>query len=89
MPYGAIKEPTPDSNMLDKAKSMNCEYTKRPKVGLSELADTVSSNEDRIKHMSANLDHDEIATALDQLDDVLHSFNRRGDNAGVGKKRCR
>ena len=74
LPYGAIKEPTPDSSMLDKAKSIKCEYIKRPKVGLSELADTVSSNKDRIKHVCANLDHDEIATALDQLDDAIHNF---------------
>ncbi|PFX19004.1 hypothetical protein AWC38_SpisGene16592 [Stylophora pistillata] len=40
LPYGPIKEPTPDSSMLDKAKSIKCEYIKRPKVGLSELADT-------------------------------------------------
>lgn len=86
IPYGPIKEPTSDTSMLDKARSINCEYISRPKVALSEFADTVTSNKDRIKQMCINLYCHEIGAALDKLNDVLRNFNTRGDGTAVGKK---
>ena len=55
-PYGEIKEATPDSVMVEKANTINCEYLSRPSVALSELADTISTNKDMSRTMLTSLD---------------------------------
>ena len=80
-PYGEIKEPTPDSTMLEKASRLNCEYLGRPAVALSEMADTVSSNVTTLKELLTNCDHTKIIREVEKLDVVAKMFNTR---SGLG-----
>lgn len=78
-PYGEIKEPTPDGTMVEKANTINCEYTSRPSVALSELAETITSNKDMLREMLTSLDVHTVMTKLDELDDTVKMFNTRVD----------
>lgn len=77
-PYGEIKEATPDTTMVEKANTINCEYLSRPSVALSELADTVTSNKDMLREMLMSLDVHTVLAKVDQLDENVKMFNTRG-----------
>lgn len=78
-PYGEIKEATPDSVMVEKANTINCEYLSRPSVALSELADTVSANKDVLRTLLASLDTQTIMDKVERLDETVKMFNTRSD----------
>lgn len=78
-PYGEIKEATPDSTMVEKVNTINCEYLSRPSVALSELADTVTSNKDMLREMLLSLHIHTVLAKVDQLDKNVKMFNTRVD----------
>ena len=65
--------------MVEKANTINCEYLSRPRVALSELADTVSSNKDMLRTMLTSLDTHTIMEKVEQLDKTVKMFNMRCD----------
>jgi len=78
-PYGEIKEATPDSVMVEKANTINCEYLSRPSVALSEMADTISTNKDMLRTMLTSLDTHTIMEKVEQLDETVKMFNTKCD----------
>ena len=74
-PYGEIKEPTPDSVMVEKASRMNCEYVIRPSVALSEMADKVTSNIQTLRENLRSLDETKIITEVEKMNEVTKMFN--------------
>lgn len=76
-PYGEINQPTPDNQMLDKASVINCEYLVRPKVALSELAETVSANQAHIEAELHALNTGKTIAALADFEKVVAPFNTR------------
>ena len=78
-PYGEIKEATPDSTMVEKANTINCEYLSRPSVAISELADTVSANKDLLRTLLGSLDTHTIMDKVERLDETVKMFNTRSD----------
>lgn len=65
--------------MVEKANTINCEYLSRPRVALSQLADTVSSNKDMLRTMLTSLDTHTIMEKVEQLDKTVKMFNMRCD----------
>lgn len=76
-PYGEIRQPTADNQMLDKATVINCEYLVRPKVALSELAETVSANQAHLDAELHALNTGKTITALGDFEKVVVPFNTR------------
>lgn len=76
-PYGEISTPTPDYQMLDKASVINCEYLVRPKVALSELAETVSANKAHLESELLALNTSKTITALEDFKRAVAPFNTR------------
>ena len=46
-PYGEIRDPVDEDTILKDIKPINCEYLCRPKIALSEMAETCSKNFER------------------------------------------
>lgn len=63
--------------MLDKASVINCEYLVRPKVALSELAETVSANKAHLESELLALNTSKTITALEDFERVVAPFNTR------------
>lgn len=80
-PYGEIKEPTPDSVMLEKPSRLNCEYVIRPSVALNEMADTVSSNLGTLKDILRNMDEAKIVREVEKMNDTVKMLNTHSDLA--------
>lgn len=43
-PYGELKAPQTDGEILETVKPINCEYLGRPEIGLSETGESYSEN---------------------------------------------
>lgn len=63
--------------MLDKATVINCEYLVRPKVALSELAETVSVNQPHLEAEPHGLNPNRTIQALADFEKIVAPFNTR------------
>ena len=88
IPYGQISEATSDKTMLDKANSINCEYLIRPKIAMSEFAETVQSNMNLLVHKCEKLDFESVSSHIYKLDEVMKVFNTK-NNQTVSSKDVR
>ena len=43
-PYGAVQQAPSEETVLKRVKSNSCEWLKRPKVAMSEMAGTLTAN---------------------------------------------
>ena len=78
-PYGEIKEPTPDSVMLQKATRLNCEYVLRPAGALTKMAYTISSNVGILRETLRNTDENRMIREVEKMDQVVKMFNTHSD----------
>ena len=84
-PYGEISQATPDNQMLDKATVINCEYLVRPKVALSELAETVSANQAHLEAELHALNMGTTIAALAEFEKLVAPFNTRSGTGVTAK----
>jgi hypothetical protein len=56
-PYGPTKDELDEAKIIRRLFPSNCEYLKRPKIALSELAETVAENLNVLKSSEYNLVH--------------------------------
>jgi hypothetical protein len=42
-PYGPVADPPSETQILEKVKPMNCKWLLRPKIAVSEFAETLSN----------------------------------------------
>ena len=77
IPYGQVSESTPDKTMVDKANLINCEYLLRPKIGMSEFAETVQTNMFTVESKLENMNSDLIRDEIYKLDEVIMCSTQR------------
>ena len=47
-PYGAVEQAPSEETVLKRVKPNSCEWLKRPKVAMSEMAETLTANMDML-----------------------------------------
>lgn len=76
-PYGELKAPQTDGEILETVKPINCEYLGRPEIGLSETGESYSENHERAMDLLREWDLDTISSRLQEYDDTIKMLNTR------------
>ena len=80
-PYGELKEPLSEEEILDILKPINCEYFLRPKIALSEMSETASKNYERAIDLLKKYDLDFMSAKLEHYSDTVKMLNSRTDQS--------
>lgn len=70
-PYGELKAPQTDGEILETVKPINCEYLGRPEIGLSETGESYSENHERAMDLLREWDLDTISSRLQEYGDTI------------------
>lgn len=85
-PYGPVSDAPTEEEILNKIKPVNCEWLLRPKIGVSEFAQTVWSNLEILAKSDSELVNAENITALQGkmsgLIEVLKKLDTKCADAG-------
>ena len=80
-PYGELKDPLSEEEILDILKPINCEYFLRPKIALSEMSETVSKNYGRAIDLLKKYNLDFMNAKLEHYSDTVKMLNWRTDQS--------
>ena len=88
-PYGPVADPPSESQILEKIKPVNCEWLLRPKIAVSEFAETICTNLDILANTESQLidpsKFQEIQAKLPTLMEVMKKLDKKCNEAGPAK----
>ena len=76
VPYGKPKELT-DSKILDTLTTWNCEWLMRPKIAMSEMADTFNSCNQVLQELNGEIDVNAIINHFKEVNNAVKIFNTK------------
>ena len=77
-PYGAVDQAPTEDVVFRRLSPASCEWLKRPKVAMSEMAETLSTNMDMLtRKKSKLLSSDGVASYAKKLKPLLQNLNKK------------